>query len=103
MLKARDWKGNIIGNNGGNIDFIECAWNRNLKECGDFMVYLALAEYNRLNKLGLKYVENVGRPELGIVQKIEYEKETKGAFVTISGFFVDKLLEKNLLSTHQVV
>lgn len=93
MLKAKDWKGNIIGSNGGNIDFIECAWNRNLKECGDFMVYLALAEYNRLNKLGLKYVENVGRPELGIVQKIEYEKETKGAFVTISGFFVDKLLD----------
>lgn len=93
MLKAKDWKGNIIGNNGGNIDFIECAWNRNLKECGDFMVYLALAEYNRLNKLGFKYVENVGRPELGIVQKIEYEKETKGAFVTISGFFVDKILD----------
>ena len=61
MLKAKDWKGNIIGSNGGNIDFIECAWNRNIKECGDFMVYLTLSEYNRLNKLGLKYVENVGR------------------------------------------
>ena len=93
MLKARDWKGSIIGDKGGNIDFIECAWDRKFTQCGDFILYLPLAEYNRLAEMGFKYVENVGRPELGLIQKIEYEKKTKGAFVTLKGFFVDKFLD----------
>lgn len=93
MLKARDWKGSIIGDKGGNIDFIECAWDRKFKQCGDFILYLPLAEYNRLAEMGFKYVENVGRPELGLIQKIEYEKKIKGAFVTLKGFFVDKFLD----------
>lgn len=93
MLKARNWKGSIIGDKGGNIDFIECAWDRKFTQCGDFILYLPLAEYNRLAEMGFKYVENVGRPELGLIQKIEYEKETKGAFVTLKGFFVDKFLD----------
>ena len=51
MLKARDWKGSIIGDKGGNIDFIECAWDRKFTQCGDFILYLPLAEYNRLAEM----------------------------------------------------
>ena len=93
MLRARDWKGNIIGDKGGNIDFIECEWDRKFTTCGDFILYLPLAEYNRLISCGFKYVENVGRPELGVIQKTTYEKQTQGAFVTVEGFFVNKFLD----------
>ena len=66
MLQGIDYTGKPIG----NIDFIEASWDRNWSEAGDFMVYMALAEYNRLNALGIKYVKNVGRPETGVFQKL---------------------------------
>ena len=72
MLQGIDYTGKPIG----NIDFIEASWDRNWSEAGDFMVYMALAEYNRLNALGIKYVKNVGRPETGVFQKLQYDKET---------------------------
>lgn len=53
MLQGIDYTGKPIG----NIDFIEASWDRNWSEAGDFMVYMALAEYNRLNALGIKYVK----------------------------------------------
>ena len=65
MLQAIDYTGKPIG----NIDFIEASWDRNWSEAGDFMVYMALSEYNRLNAMGIKYVKNVGRPETGVFQK----------------------------------
>lgn len=89
MLQGIDYTGRLIG----NIDFIEASWDRKWSEPGQFVIYMTLAEYNRLDSKGIKYVGNVGRPERGIIQKIEYQKETEGAFVTASGFFADKLLD----------
>ena len=66
MLQGIDYTGKPIG----NIDFIEASWDRNWSEAGDFMVYMALAEYNRLNALGIKYVKNVGTPNLNRLQLI---------------------------------
>ena len=86
MLQRIDYAGKPIG----NIDFIEARWDRNWSEAGDSMVYLALAEYNRLNALGIKYVKNVGRPETGVFQKLQYDKEQEGAFATISGILSEK-------------
>lgn len=99
MLRAIDFTGELLG----NIDFIEASWDRRWSEPGEFMVYMALDEYNRLNALGMKYVENVGRPETGIIQKTEYNRQTDGAFVTISGYFVDKLLDFGAYRKTQVV
>lgn len=89
MLKGIDTKGTVIG----NIDFIEAEWDRKWSACGEFMVYLPLAEYMRLTNENIKYVENVGRPELGVIQKIEYEKKISGAYVTISGYFIENFLD----------
>ena len=99
MLRAIDFTGELLG----NIDFIEASWNRRWSEPGEFMVYMALDEYNRLNALGMKYVENVGRPETGIIQKTEYSRQTDGAFVTVSGYFTDKLLDFGAYRKTQVV
>lgn len=99
MLRAIDFTGELLG----SIDFIEASWDRRWSEPGEFMVYMALDEYNRLNALGMKYVENVGRPETGIIQKTEYNRQTDGAFVTVSGYFVDKLLDFGAYRKTQVV
>jgi hypothetical protein len=89
MLRGIDYTGKLLG----NIDFIEASWDRKWSEAGEFIVQMTLDEYNRLDALGMKYIENVGRPEQGVIQKTEYEKETEGAFVTVSGFFIEKLLD----------
>ena len=99
MLRAIDFTGELLG----NIDFIEASWDRRWSEPGEFMVYMALDEYNRLNGLGMKYIENVGRPERGIIQKTEYSRQTEGAFVTVSGYFAEKLLDFGAYRKTQVL
>lgn len=99
MLRAIDYKGKLLG----NVDFIEAGWDRRWSDPGEFMVYMTLAEYNRLDGLGMRYIENVGRPERGIIQKSEYEKKTEGSFVTISGFFTEKLLDFGAYRKTQVL
>ena len=71
MLRGMDYTGKLLG----SIDFIEASWDRKWSEAGEFIVYMTLDEYNRLDALGMKYVENVGRPETGVIQKIEYAKK----------------------------
>lgn len=99
MLRATDYTGKLLG----NIDFIEASWDRKWSEPGEFMVYMALAEYSRLNALGMKYIENVGRPETGVIQKVEYTRETTGPTVTVSGKFVDALLDFGAYRKTQVI
>lgn len=99
MLRAISYKGVLIG----QIDFIEGSWDRKWSEPGEFMVYMTLAEYNRLNTDGMKYIENIGRPELGVVMKTEYSKEESGSYVTVSGFFLEKLLDFGAYRKTQVV
>lgn len=99
MLRAIDYNGKLLG----SVDFIEASWDRRWSEPGEFMVYMTLDEYNRLNGLGMKYIENVGRPERGIIQKSEYEKKTEGSFITVSGFFVEKLLDFGAYRKTQVL
>lgn len=72
----------------GYPNFIELQWNRRWNGFGDFVVYLPVSEYDP----NIKYIQNVGRPETGIVQKIVYQQKPEGDFVTISGFFIEALL-----------
>lgn len=71
------------------IDFIELQWNRKYHEAGSFALYMAAKDYNP----DVKYIQVKGRPETGVVQKTVYEEKTNGTFVTISGFFIEKLLD----------
>lgn len=85
MVLGFDKYGNALG----VIDFIELQWNRKYLECGSFVIYLATSDYD----VDIKYVQYSDRPETGIIQKIEYEEKVGGRFVTLSGFFVDKILD----------
>lgn len=76
------------GNELKAIDFIEIQWNRKFDETGNFLIYTSAKEWNN----NIKYIQNVGRPETGIVQKISYDKQTSGDYLEISGFFLEKLL-----------
>lgn len=71
------------------IDFIELQWNRKYHGAGNFVLYIAAKDYNP----DIKYIQVKDRPETGIVQKIMYEEKTNGDFVTLSGFFIEKLLD----------
>lgn len=71
------------------IDFIELQWNRKYHGAGNFVLYIAAKDYNP----DIKYIQVKDRSETGIVQKIMYEEKTNGDFVTLSGFFIEKLLD----------
>ncbi|MBC8568250.1 hypothetical protein H8692_05660 [Mogibacterium sp. NSJ-24] len=73
----------------GTIDFIELQWSRKYLECGSFVLYLTADAYMP----DMKYVKYNDRPETGLVQKVEYEEKVSGKFITVSGFFVDKVLD----------
>ncbi len=71
------------------LDFIELQWNRKYFEAGNFVLYMAAKDYNP----DVKYIQILGRPETGIIQKVVYEEKSNGEFVTLSGFFIEKLLD----------
>lgn len=71
------------------IDFIELQWSRKYFECGSFVLYMAAKDYDP----DIKYIQCIGRPETAMVQKVVYEEKSNGEFVTLSGFFIDKVLD----------
>lgn len=80
-----------LGNELDSYDFIEFAWNRKFFESGNFTIYLTAKGYID----NIKYVQVDDRPETGIVQKKVYEEKPEGSFVTLSGFFIEKLLDNS--------
>lgn len=80
---------NKYGEDIGTCDFIEVQWTRRWSEAGEFTVYMAAKDYDP----EIKYVINSGRPETGIVMKIEYEENEAGEFITLSGFFLEKVAD----------
>lgn len=84
MIRVFNKTGTILG----YPNFIELQWNRSFNGFGDFAVYMPVSEYDA----AVKYIQNAGRPETGIVQKIVYEQKPEGDFVTLSGFFIEALL-----------
>ena len=76
--------------------YIELQWNRKWKECGQFSLYLAASDWDK----NIKYITIDGRPETGIVQKTEFVQKTEGDFVTLSGFFIHRLLNWKTLATY---
>lgn len=84
MIIALDKEGNLLG----YPNFIELQWNRRFNGFGDFSLYMPISEYDS----SIKYIQNIDRPETGIVQKIVYEQKPEGDFITLSGYFIEALL-----------
>ncbi len=73
--------------------YIELQWNRKFYDIGDFSVQIPANEYNPR----AKFVWLKGRPELGLIQKVEYSESSSGSFVQLSGFFAEKLLDEKIV------
>lgn len=72
--------------------FIELQWNRKFYEPGDFSVQILYEEYDP----SAKFVQLIGRPELGLIQKVEYSESSDGIYVQLSGFFAEKLPDEKI-------
>lgn len=73
------------------FDFINLQWNRAYYEPGNFMVQIPACEYVN----GAEYIFNNKRPELGMIQKFEYTKDSKNQSILLSGYFYEfKLNDK---------
>lgn len=74
------------------LNYIELQWNRKFYEVGDFSVQITADQYDS----NAKYIMLKDRPELGIIQKVEYSEKNSGLFVQMSGFFAEKLLDEKI-------
>ncbi len=89
---------NIIGLNSNfqivkYLKVISLQWNRKYYQCGDFTLYMSPEEWSD----EIKYISRNNREEIGIVQKVLYQKKTDGDFLTIYGFFLEHLLEQKVV------
>lgn len=74
-------------------DVIIARWIRRYYSAGEFMLYLPIDQYNS----EAKYVYTPDRPEAGVIMAVEYDRKESGDFVTISGMFCEKLLDRNII------
>lgn len=73
------------------FNYINLQWIRRYYEPGQFMVQIPADQYVP----GAEYVFNSSRPELGMIQKFEYEHRTTGRLILLSGYFYEfKLNDK---------
>lgn len=75
------------------LNYINLQWDRAYYECGTFSVRLSASEYSS----DIAYLYTKDRPETGIAQKVLYETTIKGAFVQISGFFLEHILNDKII------
>lgn len=76
----------------GVIPYLNLQWNRMYYEPGDFSALIRMEDYNP----AIKYVYTKERPDFGLVQAISTQKNIKGEFVTIGGFFAEQLLSRRV-------
>lgn len=67
-------------------------WTRRYFEPGEFSIQITAGEYSA----EYAYVSVSDRPELGIIQKIEYSRTYRGATVQLSGLFAEALLNEKV-------
>lgn len=85
----------------GPLDYESLQWNRKYYETGDFSMSVLSTDYDP----AWAYIYTPFRPEMGIIQKVEFAdtshtpdgKDT----VTVSGFFLDFMLDKLVFLVEQ--
>ncbi len=72
----------------GALRCLNVQWNRRYYEAGDYMLQMRAADFDA----SVRYVYAAGRPETGMVEKVEIEHNLKGDFVLVSGYFLEGML-----------
>ncbi|MEG2842189.1 MAG: siphovirus ReqiPepy6 Gp37-like family protein [Ruthenibacterium sp.] len=75
------------------LTYINLQWDRAYYTCGTFSVQIPAAAYSA----DIAYIYTKDRDETGIAQKVSYETTIKGAFVQISGFFLEQILKDKII------
>ncbi|NLI21749.1 MAG: hypothetical protein GX418_09405 [Clostridiales bacterium] len=70
------------------LRLLHMQWNRRYYEAGDFALQMRAADWDT----AIAYVCAAGRPETGMVEKVETERTLKGDFVNVSGYFLEGML-----------
>lgn len=77
----------------GYLPYINLQWNRRYYEAGDYTAQIRKVDYMP----DMAYLYSNERPEVGLVQKIETQRNVKGEFVLVGGFFAEKLADRNIV------
>lgn len=73
------------------LSYLNLQWNRKYYTFGEFSVQIDSNIYNS----EMKYIFTKDRPELGIINKVEYTEDYKGKLIQLSGYFYEyKLIDK---------
>lgn len=68
-------------------------WDRKYYEPGEFMIEIESSQY----VTGMKYIYCTERPEVGMIQKISWERKNSGKMIELSGFFLEKWLDDRII------
>lgn len=80
------------------LRLLNIQWNRRYYECGDFEAQMTAGDYDP----AIHYVYTSERPELGMVEKIETQHTVKGDFVTLSGHFLESMLNWKVIEFDEI-
>lgn len=83
----------------GTISSFNIQWNRRYYESGDFAIQVRAKDWNK----DTAYVYVSTRPEIGMVEKVESDRQVKGAFLNISGFFLEGMFNWKVIMAKYVV
>lgn len=73
--------------------YLNLQWNRQYYGAGTFTLLMQAVVYDK----SMAYIYTKDRPEVGIIQKVEYESKISGKFITLSGFFMEIILDDKVL------
>lgn len=76
-----------------SVKYKECSWHRKYLECGEFLISVNDWDMN------IKYLYTKDREEMGQINKIEFLNENGIKTYTISGFFMENVLNDRIIGT----
>ena len=77
----------------GYIKYLNLQWIRRYYEPGEYSVQIPIKYY----KPNMAYIYTNERPETGIVQKSEYKTNYQGAYMQVSGYFLEYKLNDKII------
>ena len=77
-----------------DIPYLNLQWNRKYYESGTFSIQIDASVYDPL----WHFIMTHDRPEVGVVQKVQYENDGGEKLVLLSGFFAEQMLDQIVCS-----
>lgn len=77
----------------GTITPLNTQWHRKYYQAGDYSIQILASEYSQ----DMAYIYTADRPEVGMIQSVEYESKINGQFVQLSGFFLERKLDDKIV------